>query len=145
MRSSRLFLVTALTLGLPIASAANAQAPSPTQPPTQPSVQSPPSTLGQPSANIPDKKLDAAAAAIDQVSEVKKDYQQKIEQAPPAEKARLSGEGNAALAKAVTDRGLTVAEYNSILQTAQNDPAVKTKLLQRLKPPADGSGASPSK
>jgi hypothetical protein len=99
----------------------------------------------QPSANIPDKKLDATAAAINHVTELKKDYQQKIEQAPPADKDRLSGEGNAALAKAVTDQGLTVDEYNSILQTARNDPAVKTKLLQRLKPPAAGSGASPSK
>ena len=148
MRSSNPFLAKMLTLGLTVGgltaglvSAANAQAQSPAQPPTQPSVQSP----MQPSANIPDKKLDAAAAAIDHVTEVKKDYQQKIEQAPPAEKDRLSGEGNAALARAVTDQGLTVDEYNSILQMARNDPAVKTRLLQRLKPPADGSGGGPAK
>ena len=148
MRSSNPFLAKTLTLGLTVCGLtvglvwpANAQAPStPAQPPTQPSVQSP----MRPAASIPDKKLDAAAVAINHVTAIKKDYQQKIEQAPPTEKDRLSGEGNAALAKAVTDQGLTVDEYNSIIQTARNDPAVKQRLLQRLKPPADGSGSSPA-
>lgn len=117
-----------LTMGF--ASGVNAQAPSP------------PSPLGQPSADIPDRKLDATAAAIDRVTEVKRDYQQKIDRASPAEKDRLSGEGNAALTRAVTDQGLTVDEYNAIIQTAQNDPAVKTRLLQRLNPAPNGSGGS---
>jgi len=34
--------------------------------------------------------------------------------------------------KAVTDQGLSVDEYNSIIRTAQNDPAVRQKLAQRI-------------
>jgi hypothetical protein len=34
---------------------------------------------------------------------------------------------------AVTDQGLSVAECTAIMQVAQNDPAVREKILQRLK------------
>jgi hypothetical protein len=36
--------------------------------------------------------------------------------------------------KAVTDQGLSVEEYTSIMVVAQNDPMVRQKILQRLKP-----------
>jgi hypothetical protein len=36
--------------------------------------------------------------------------------------------------KAVTDKGLSVEEYTSILEVAENDPAVREKILQRLHP-----------
>jgi hypothetical protein len=36
------------------------------------------------------------------------------------------------LEKAVTDQGLSVDEYNSIIRTAQNDPTVREKLTQRI-------------
>jgi hypothetical protein len=74
---------------------ANAQAPSP----------SPPSPgLVKPSPNIPEQKLDAAAAALAQVATIKQDFQQKIEQAAPSDKERIADEANDALSKAVTDR-----------------------------------------
>ena len=41
-------------------------------------------------------------------------------------------EADSALEKAVKDHGLSMDEYDTILQTAQNDPAVREKLLQRL-------------
>jgi len=34
---------------------------------------------------------------------------------------------------AVTHQGLSVAEYTPTMQVAQNDPAVREKILQRLK------------
>ncbi len=87
-----------------------------------------------PAAPISDQKLDAAAAAMQQVTNVRRTYQQKIDAASPSDKERVASEGNAALKKAVTDHGLSVDEYNSILTVAQNDPAVRAKLMQRLKP-----------
>jgi hypothetical protein len=39
--------------------------------------------------------------------------------------------------KAVTDRGLSVEEYSSILQLAENDPGVREKIIQRIHPPAE--------
>src|SRR5258705_8976659 len=93
-----------------------------------------PPGLTQPSPDIPDPKLDAAAAAVAQVATVKQNYQQRIEQAAPTDKERIADEANAALVKAVEDQGLTVEEFNSILVVAQNDLKVRARILQRVRP-----------
>ncbi len=67
------------------------------------------------------------------VATVKQDYEQKLAQAPRPEQDRLVDEAQTAMAKAVTDQGLTVEEYTKILQVAQNDPTVHEKIIQRLK------------
>jgi predicted TIM-barrel fold metal-dependent hydrolase len=119
IRSAAAVLIIA---GLLCVSAANAQ------------VQSP--GLSDPASNIPDQKLDAAAAAIEQVATLKLDYQQRIAAAAPADKERILNEAVNALAKAVTDQGLSVEEYDSILKVAQNDPDVREKIRQRIRPSA---------
>jgi Domain of unknown function (DUF4168) len=99
-------------------------------------TQSPsPSPSEQTSKTIPDQKLNAAAAALEQVASVKEDYQQRI--TDPSDRNRLAEEGHNAMVKAVTDRGLSVNEYSSILNLAENDPDVREKLLQRIRPPAE--------
>ena len=98
-------------------------------------VQSPsPGATDQPS-NIPDQKLDAAAAAVQRVTTLKQDYQQRITAAAPADKERILNEANSAMVKAVTDQGLSVEEYNSILEVAQNDPGIRAKIRQRMGAP----------
>jgi hypothetical protein len=84
---------------------------------------------------IPDQKLDAAAAALEPVASVMEDYQQRIKAADPSDRNRIAEEGHNAMVKAVTDRGLSVNEYTSILDLAENDPDVREKLLQRIHPP----------
>lgn len=86
--------------------------------------------------NIPDQKLDAAAAALEQVASVKENYQQRIEAAAPSDRERIADEANNALVKAVTDQGLSVEEYTSILVVAQNDTEVREKILHRIRPSA---------
>src|SRR5262249_44358072 len=88
----------------------------------------------EPAQSIPDQKLDAAAAALDQVATLKEDYQQRINSADPADKRRIAEEGNNALVKAITDQGLSVEEYTAILVVAQNDATVREKIIQRLRP-----------
>ena len=83
-------------------------------------------------SGISDTKLDQAAAAIVHVDKLQRSYQQKLEQAPPDERDRVVAEADNALEKAVTDHGLSIDEYETILQTAQNDQTVRDKLLQRL-------------
>jgi hypothetical protein len=121
---SVVFLTTTLVLPL---SLANAQDKSPAP---QPPAASAPSN---PSANIPDQKLDAAAAAVKGVTAVKEAYQQKLTEASDADRERIVDEAQAAMTKAVTDQGLSVEEYTAILQVAQNDTALKNKILDRLK------------
>ena len=126
--STRLSILIFATSWLAFAPTVNAQNQSE---PSRPS----PTTPGpsSPSASIPDNKLDAAAAAMKSVSTVKEDYGRRIAQAPDSEKSRLANEGGQALTKAVTDQGLSVAEYTEILQVAENNPAVREKILQRIK------------
>jgi hypothetical protein len=120
------FVATILTVGWPFSGeVANAQTPSQT-----------PGHSEQALKNIPDQKLDAAAAALEQVASVKDDYQRQISAADPSDRDRLAEEAHNAQVKAVTDRGLSVEEYSSILQVAENDPDVRKKLLQRIRPPA---------
>jgi hypothetical protein len=125
MRTRLLHTLAAAALsvaGLLLLPAANAQM---NPPQARPQAQSP-------SPAISDAKLNAAAAAIRQVSSIQQSYQRKIE-AAPSDKQRLTIEANDAMAKAVTDQGLSVDEYNSIIGTAQNDPAVREKLSQRMR------------
>ena len=44
-------------------------------------------------------------------------------------------EADVALEQAVNDSGLSVEEYNNIVEIAQADPEVQEKLLQRLQGP----------
>jgi hypothetical protein len=112
--------------GLLLLPAANAQM-NQTQP--RPQAQSP-------SPTISDQKLTAAAAALGQVTSIRQSYERKIAEAPQPDKQRVTDEANNALKKAVTDQGLSVDEYNTILQTAQNDPSIRQKLAQRIPPSA---------
>ena len=88
-------------------------------------------------AAISDQKLDQAAAAMGRINSLHKSYQEKLKQAPPDQQNSVIAEANNALQKAVTDQGLSVDEYNTIIKTAQNDPAVRDKLVQRLAAPKE--------
>ena len=83
-------------------------------------------------SGISDKKLDQAAAAIVRVDKLEKSYRQKLEQAKPNERDRVVQEAEKAVTKVVTDQGLSIEEYDTIIRTARNDPAVREKLLQRM-------------
>ena len=91
-----------------------------------------------PSPGITEQKLDAAAAALERVASLQKTYRQRLAEAPAqADKERIVAEANDALEKAVADQGLSVDEYSSILEVAQNDPEVRGKILQRIRPSQD--------
>jgi len=117
--------MTLAAAGLFLAPAVNAQA----QAPSAPSTTKP----AAPAADISEQKLDAAAKAVKNVSTIRDSYEQKLVKAPADQKAKLADEASDAMAKAVKDQGLSVEEYTSIIEVAQNDPVVRNKLLQRLK------------
>jgi hypothetical protein len=98
----------------------------------------PPDSASSPSVPeqkpIPDEKLGAAAAAMEQVASLRQTYQQQIAKAPESDKPRLTSEASQALTKAVTDQGLSVDEYNGIMQAAQSNPTVRDGLIQHLHP-----------
>lgn len=85
---------------------------------------------------IPDQKLDAAAAALPYVANLQQKYGQQIAAATkPTAKERLTKEGSDAIEKAITKEGLSVNEFNAIIELAENDPGLREKLLRRAGPP----------
>jgi hypothetical protein len=101
----------------------------------EPQVETPSPGLSAPAPNITDQKLDAAAAALKRVAVLQQTYRQRLAQAPAqADKDRITAEADTALTNAVADQGLTVEEYVSIMDVAQNDPEVRGKILQRIRP-----------
>jgi hypothetical protein len=98
-------------------------------------VETPSPGLSAPAPNITDQKLDAAAAALKRVAVLQQTYRQRLAQAAAqADKDRITAEADTALTNAVADQGLTVEEYFSIMEVAQNDPEVRGKILQRIRP-----------
>lgn len=131
MRSylSAFALTAAFALSLTAANAQNQQGQSPSASP--PAATSP--EQSNPSADIPDQKLDATAAAVKGVTAVRQTYEDKLASASATDKKRIVDEAQQAMAKAVTDQGLSLEEYTKILQVAQNDPVVQNKIIERLK------------
>ncbi len=107
-----------------------------TQPPTQaqPDQGAKPDAAlpSKPDANVPDEKLDKAAAAIGRVVALKQTYTQRLQTASEAERPQIADEAKTAMTKAVTDQGLSVEEYSNILQVAENDTSVRDRILKRL-------------
>jgi uncharacterized protein DUF4168 len=132
---TRTFSAAALAVAwmafVPAASAQTEQSPS-----ASPSEQQPPGSPSEEAPNIPDQKLDAIAAALQRVVTVRENYERKLQEAQPSDVERIANEAKGELVKAVTDQGLSVEEYNKILVVAQNDPQVRQKILQRVRPPA---------
>jgi len=114
-----------------------ANAPTPPAQSTQTNTPQPQSPApANPATSIPDQKLDAAAAAMQRVASLKRDYLQQLEAASPDDQPRIAGEAGNALEKAVTDEGLSVEEYTAILEVAQTNPQVRQKIIERMQAPA---------
>jgi hypothetical protein len=98
-------------------------------------AQSQPPAQSRPSQNIPDQKLDKAAAALRQISSIKQSYQQQLnEAATPTAKENLAKEADDQITNAITGEGLSQQEYDAIIEVAQaqKDPDVRQKLLRRI-------------
>jgi len=98
-------------------------------------AQSPPPGPSISARDLSDQKLNAVAAALERVASLRNDYRQRIAKAEaPAEKERIVAEANKELPKAVTEQGLSVEEYTSILDAARDNPEVRDKLFQHVRP-----------
>jgi Domain of unknown function (DUF4168) len=118
-----------LTAGCYLSTApVNVLAQSPQPGPSQPS----PSTSAP---DVSDQKLSATAAAMERVASLQRNYRQRLaETEAPAEKERIVAEANTELTKAVNEQGLSVEEYTSILDAARDNPEIRDKLIQHIRP-----------
>jgi hypothetical protein len=84
-----------------------------------------------PNATVPDETVARTGAALKLVTEIKKVYTPKVEAAPtPDERARLSNQATDAARKAISDQGLTIDQYNNVMELAQADPAMRERLIK---------------
>jgi hypothetical protein len=103
-------------------------------PPAPVHAQSPSAPSTAPNqANISDQKLDAAAAAAKKVAALSDKYEQQLAQAPEDKKEGVVREANDALTRAVTDQGLSVEEFSTIMEVAKKDPMVREQIVKRIK------------
>src|SRR5262249_17231270 len=95
-------------------------------------AQSPgPSTSAQ---DLSDQKLSAVAAAMGHIAGLQKGYRQRIAEAEgPADRERIVADAHNEFTKAVTDQGISLEEYASILDMARDDPEIRDKILQRMR------------
>jgi len=82
--------------------------------------------------DLSDQKIDAVAAAVEQVARLEQNFRAQIEGAPESDRERIVSEANEAISKAVTDQGLSLEEYGQIIQVAANDAGLRQRILQRL-------------
>jgi hypothetical protein len=109
------------------------QSPATTDPTPVPADPTP--APADPAAIIPEQKLDAAAAAMQRVAILKRDYFQLLQATPADDQPRVVNEASNAIEKAVSDQGLSVEEYTSILEQAKKDPQVREKIIERIQAP----------
>src|SRR5258708_1588453 len=85
--------------------------------------------------DLSDKKLKAGAPPLERVESPRKACGQRIAEGEiPAEKERIVAEANKELPKAVTEQGLSVEEYSSILDAARDNPEIRDRLFQHVRP-----------
>jgi len=79
---------------------------------------------------IPDPTITKAGHAFHDVSMINRDYNTRFANtADPSARQQLVNEDYQRGAEAVARNGLTVGEYNRVLAVAQQDPAVRQRLL----------------
>jgi hypothetical protein len=93
-----------------------------------------PSQLPPGSANLDDGTVKKAGAALRDVAQIQNDYSQRVQGAgTPDERQKLVDQAKAAEITALARQGLSVDQYNQIMQLAQSDPTFRQRLLSAVR------------
>lgn len=131
MRKTYLAVILA---GLTLSGAALAQ-----QTATEAPVQA--AATQQTTVDLSDANLLKFSVAMDSIQKVGAEYEGKFQAAETPEQAQqVQQEAQAEMVKAVEAAGLTADEYNAIAQQAQQDEALRNKILAMAKTPASNKG-----
>jgi hypothetical protein len=80
---------------------------------------------------ISDETIAKAGAALRRVTEITSTYSPKVAvAATPDERVHFINEELIAATTAVNDQGLSVDQYNNVIEVAQSDPGVRERLLR---------------
>jgi hypothetical protein len=80
--------------------------------------------------NMSDATVGKVGAALRQVAEIKQTYSERLQSAKsPAQQEDISKKASGAAVTAITQQGLTLDQYNKVIEAAQKDPALKQRVL----------------
>ena len=91
-------------------------------------------SAGVQAPEVNDAKLESVAKAYIQVVAIQEEYRPRIESAQSAEEAQqLQQEANQEMVEAIeAEDGVTVDEYNTIIQAAQMDEELRARLNEHI-------------
>lgn len=86
-----------------------------------------------PPPEISDERLEEVAEAFLEVSEVQRDVQERLEQAPaPEEAQRIQAEGNDQILATLEQHEVPVDEYTEVMTATQNHTSFRERFLDAL-------------
>ena len=104
----------------------------------QPQTQTPAVAQQQTTVELTDANLLKFSVAMDSIQQVGVKYESKFKAAETPEQAQqVQQEAQGEMVKAVQSAGLTAEQYNAIAQQAQQDEALRNKILAMAKTPAN--------
>ena len=125
--------LAAIVASLTLSAAALAQQSAP-----QPQTQTPAVAQQQTTVELTDANLLKFSVAMDAIQQVGVKYESKFKAAETPEQAQqVQQEAQGEMVKAVQSAGLTAEQYNAIAQQAQQDEALRNKILAMAKTPAN--------
>lgn len=83
---------------------------------------------GEPS----DALVHKVGAALRQTTTIRQKYAERAQSMTPAQQQQLTGQAQSEMVRAISDQGLSVQQYNQVLQLAQADPTLKQRLLSAV-------------
>ncbi len=86
--------------------------------------------------DVSDTKVQQVGAALREINQVRNDYGARLTSAQTdEERQELQNEAQAVMVEAVTGQGLSVGEFNEVVEAADDDPTLRDRVLA-----AAGSG-----
>jgi hypothetical protein len=81
-------------------------------------------------APVPDAVVHKVGAALRQTATIRQKYADRAEAAnSPQQKQELTSQVETEMLKAISDQGLSLQQYNQVIQMAQADPSLKQRVL----------------
>ncbi len=82
------------------------------------------------SADVPDQTITQVGKAVSEVLKVRQSLEENMATArTDGERQNLTEQAETAAARAISEQGLTVAEYNEVITAAQSDPELEERVL----------------
>ncbi len=103
---------------------------------TSPGAAGAPPGTGGASAQVSDATVQKTGAALRQVAGIQQELSQRIQEAPsPEQRQSLVERASQAAVQAINNQGLSVDEYNRVIQLTQLDENLKQRVLAAAQAP----------